>query len=167
MTRTLRVLAGAGAALLLAACALLANPGGVAPGTPVAEVLQQLGAPSARYPAAAGAGERLQYSYQPAGQWVYNLDLDAQGRVARVEQALDEARFDRIQPDRWTRADVLREYGPPAQVVGVRNFEGDIWVWRYLSGPTWRLLFIDVDPAGVVRGWSTGDENLPDPPEPR
>ena len=99
---------------------------------------------------------------------MFNLDLDAQGRVARVEQALSEGLFGaRIRPGRWTRDDVLREYGRPARVTRVHNFDGDIWVWRYLDGPTWRLLYIDIDRAGVVRGWSSGDENLPDPPEPR
>ena len=68
----------------------------------------------------------------------------------------------RIQPNHWTRQDVLREYGPPARIEAVHNFKGQIWVWRYLEGPTWRLLFIDIDPAGVVRGWSTGDENVAD-----
>ena len=77
-----------GAALLLGGCALLAVPGRVAVGTPQAQLRQELGAPSATYPAAGGAGERLQYSYQPAGQRVVNIDLDAQGRVARVEQSL-------------------------------------------------------------------------------
>lgn len=166
--RVLKALPAALGALLLGACAALLNPDRVAPGTPAAQVLQRLGPPTARYPATAQAGERWQYSQQPAGRQVFNLDLDAQGRVVRVEQALGEARFgQRIQPDRWTREDVLREYGRPAQVTAVHRFDGDIWVWRYLDGPTWRLLFIDIDRAGVVRGWSVGDENLPDPPEPR
>ncbi len=166
--RALAAALATGGALLLGACALWADPSRVAPGTPAAQVLHALGPPSARYPAEGGAGERLQYSYQPGGQRVVNLDLDAQGRVARVEQALDDALFERrIAPGRWTRPQVLREYGPPARTMGVHNFDGDIWVWRYLQGPTWRLLFIDIDRSGVVRGWSTGDENLPDPPEPR
>lgn len=161
------LLAALAGALLLAGCALFADPGRIQPGTPVAEVLEQLGRPSARLPLASG-GERLQYSYQPAGQRVYDIDVDATGRVVRVEQVLDEALFgERIQADQWTRADVLREYGPPAEVRGVRNFDGEIWVWRYLSGVTWRLLFIDIDRAGIVRGWSVGDEYLPDLPEPR
>ncbi len=58
--------------------------------------------------------------------------------------------------------DVLREFGRPARVQGVHNFKGEIWVWRYADGPTWRLLFIDIDPQGTVRGWSAGDEPLPD-----
>ena len=151
------------ALVLLGGCALFTNPDSVAPGTPAAAVVQQLGRPTAQYPASANAGERLQYTYQPAGQRVYNVDLDAQGRVAQVEQALNTGLFgQRIQPNHWTRQDVLREYGPPARVEAVHNFKGQIWVWRYLEGPTWRLLFIDIDPEGVVRGWSTGDENVAD-----
>lgn len=160
----------AGMALMLGACALFANPGRITPGTPVVEVIRELGRPTAQYPAEAAraAGERLQYSYEPAGQRVYNLDLDAQGRVVRVEQALDEGLFAaRIRPNQWTRADVLREYGPPARIIAVHNFDGVIWVWRYLSGQTWRLLYIDIDPTGVVRGWSVGDEQIDAPPEPR
>lgn len=153
----------AGLAALLAACV---NPASIAPGTPATEVLQTLGAPTGRYPMPDG-GERLQYSTQPAGQSVFNVDLDSHGRVLHVEQALSEALFgQRIQPDVWTQADVLREYGHPARIMGVHNFVGDVWVWRYLDGPTWRLLFIDIDRAGIVRGWSNGDEDLPDPPDP-
>ncbi len=161
--RRLRIALLAALAALLAACA---SPSRIAPGTPAAEVLRTLGAPTGRYPMPDG-GERLQYSMQPAGQSVYNVDLDAQGQVLRVEQVLDEAWFgQRIRPGVWTQAEVLREYGRPARITGVHNFVGDVWVWRYLDGPTWRLLFIDIDRAGVVRGWSSGDENLPDPPEP-
>jgi hypothetical protein len=134
----------------------------MAPGTPAADVVSALGQPTGRYPLADG-GQRLQYSNEPAGQTVYNVDLDAGGRVARVEQALREVLFgQRIRPDVWTRDDVLREYGRPARTMGVHNFKGVIWVWRYMDSQTYRLLFIDVDPGGVVRGWSVGDENLPD-----
>ena len=48
-------LAGALAAALLSACAVFADPGRVAPGTPVAGVVEQLGRPTARYPAAGSA----------------------------------------------------------------------------------------------------------------
>ena len=91
-----------------------------------------------------------------------NVDLDAAGRVVGRYEALTEANFTRIAADQWTRDDVLREFGRPARVQGVHNFRGEIWVWRYADGPTWRLLFIDIDPQGTVRGWSAGDEPLPD-----
>lgn len=147
------------AAGLLGACA--SDPGRIAPGTPRAEAQQALGQPTARYPLP-GGGERWQYSYQPNGQRVVNIDLDAAGRVARRYEALTEANLARIAADQWTRDDVLREFGRPARVQGVHNFKGEIWVWRYADGPTWRLLFIDIDPQGTVRGWSAGDEPLPD-----
>ncbi|MFV0681529.1 MAG: hypothetical protein ACK5NW_14810 [Ottowia sp.] len=148
----------------LVACA---DPSRVTLGTPAADVLHSVGAPTGRY-ALSGGGERLQYSSQPSGQTVVNVDVNAAGQVVRVEQALNEGLFgQRIQPNTWTRADVLREYGSPAQVIQVHNFVGHIWVWRYLYGPTWRLLYIDIGPDGVVRGWSNGDENMPDPPDPR
>lgn len=166
MTRAVRTF---WAPMLLAVAAILAgcagNPERIAPGTPRAQVLEALGSPTARYPLA--DGERLQYSMQPAGQLVYNVDLDANGRLVRAEQVLSEALFpQRIVPNRWTQDDILREYGRPARIEGVHNFKGRIWVWRYADGPTWRLLFIDVDPQGIVRGYSVGDEPMPEPHEP-
>ncbi|MET4577055.1 hypothetical protein [Ottowia thiooxydans] len=176
------------AAILLVASltGCVTRPEQIPAGTPRAEVVQALGNPTARYKLAnptaslpiaclpggavpassaqtASQGERLQYSMQPSGQSVYNVDLDGQGRLVRAEEAMNEALFgQRILPDRWTREDVLCEYGKPARVQRVHSFKGDIWVWRFTEGPTWRLLFIDIDPQGVVRGYSTGDEPLPD-----
>jgi hypothetical protein len=140
-----------------------ASPGRIAPGTPASQIVAALGQPTARYPLPAG-GKRLQYSQASMGRHVYNVDLDAQGRAARVEQALDETLFtQRIVIDRWTRQDVLREYGPPTRTMSVRNFKGQVWVWPYydiIDGQ--RLLYINVDRGGIVRGYSTVDESLVD-----
>jgi hypothetical protein len=149
------------ALVLVAVLGGCASPASIAPGTPASQIVATLGQPTARY-ALPGGGQRLQYSQQPMGYRVYNVDLDAQGRAVRVEQALDEALFmRRIVPDRWTREDVLREYGPPMRMMTVHNFDGQFWVWRYydiMVGP--RLLYIDVDRGGVVRGFSAVDERL-------
>lgn len=150
--------------LLLAGCSWL-GPAQVQPGTAAAEVRERLGAPTARYAANATDGERWQYSYEPAGRRVYNVDFDADGRVVRVEQVMTEALFAaRIAPGAWTRSDVLREYGPPAWIMGTHNFDGDIWVWRYENGPFRRLLYIDITPDGRVQDYTLGDEYL-DPPD--
>ncbi|TAN12729.1 MAG: hypothetical protein EPN34_03800 [Burkholderiaceae bacterium] len=150
-------------ALVLGGCALFSNVADVAPGTPQAAVLATYGQPTARYPATATEGARWQYSLEPSGQAVYNVDFDAAGRVVHAEQALNEGLFgQRIKVGHWTRADVLREYGPPARTMEVHNFNGIIWVYRYTNGPTWRLLYIDIDPAGIVQSYSEGDQNLPD-----
>lgn len=162
--RSLGVAASLVVALLLGGCAFM-GPSRLAPGTPAAQVRAQLGQPTARYAARDGSGERWQYSYQPAGRQVYNVDFDAAGSVVRVEQALSEALFaQRIKIGTWTRQDVLREYGAPAWTMGTYNFKGDIWVWRYENGPFLRLLYIDLAPDGVVAGYTLGDEYL-DPPD--
>ena len=142
----------------LAACA--SDPARLPLGTDKAAVMQRLGQPTAeyRFTADGAATDRLQYSGQPLGQMVYNVDLDAQGQVKAVTQVLDEAVFPRIQVDRWTREDVLREFGPPFEVTGVYSFKGEVWTWRYRMGPWNRLLHIYIDPQGVVRRWHPADE---------
>ena len=82
--------------LLLAACA---EPTRLPPGTGRAEVLSQLGTPTATYPL--GQGERLQYSRAPLGTAVNNVDLDAAGKVVAVTQVLDERRFAARHPGRY------------------------------------------------------------------
>jgi hypothetical protein len=153
-------LAALASSAVLAGCApLFADPTRIAPGTPDSRIIATLGQPTARY-ALPGGGLRLQYSQAPMGRRVYNVDLDAQGRAVRVEQTLDESLFpQRIAPDRWTREDVLREYGRPMRIMQVHNFDGQIWVWHYadlIAGA--RLLYIDIDRGGIVRGYSTADE---------
>jgi hypothetical protein len=81
--------------------------------------------------------------------------------VVSVKQELDERLFDRtIQPGvgRWRVADVLRVYGRPFEITKVSSFEGDIWTWRYKWQNTPRLLYIYIDPTGVVQRYHTGDD---------
>ena len=140
---------------LLAGCA--SEPTWLAPGTPRAEALQKLGAPTASY--ALAQGERLQYSRQPMGFEVNNVDLDAQGRVVAVTQVLDEGRFAQdIRIDEWRVPDVLRTYGRPEEVSRVSSFDGTVWQWRYKHVNNPRLLYIYLDPQGVVRRYHVGDD---------
>ena len=111
-------------------------------------------------------GERLQYSYQPAGPWVHNLDFDASGRLQRKQQVMDPADFAQIEVERWRRDDVLRRYGRPAQVERVARFEGEVWTYRFLDNQRRRLLHVHLDPAGTVRQVLTTDEPVPEPPDP-
>ena len=153
------------AAWLVLMVALIAGCSGfpekVVPGETRAEVERRLGAPTSVH--ALANGTRLQYSRQPAGQQVFNLDLDAQGRVVRVQQSLEPENLQRIAIDRWTREDVLREFGRPALVDRVASFEGDVWTYRYLEAFSLaRLMHIHIDPQGTVRRVVHTDEPLPD-----
>ena len=119
--------------------------------------LGYLGQPTASY--RLESGERLQYSRAPSGYEVSNVDLDTSGHVIAVTQVLDERRFAAtIQPGVWTEEDVERTYGKPARVSRVASFDGGIWEWRYKQNNNPRMLFIYVDPRGVVQRYQVGDE---------
>lgn len=125
-----RIVPALALAALLAACA--ANPltaYDVQPGATREQVLARLGPPTRTV--AIPGGERLQYSLQPFGQSAWMVDLDAAGRVVRSRQVLDAADFNRIVPGQWTRADVEREFGPPARIDGVASWNGPVLTYRW------------------------------------
>lgn len=131
------------------------------PGAAREAVIARLGSPTAVHPLP--DGERLQYSQQPAGRQVHNLDFDRDGRLVAVEQVMDPAVFARIETGRWTRGELLRQFGLPARVERVARFDGDVWTWRYLeAGSVFRQLHVYLDRAGVVRRVQSTDEALPD-----
>ena len=159
MSQTMRVFAAFALPLVLVACSSM--PESLVPGMSRADIEQRLGAPSAVH--ALPEGTRLQYSRQPAGQQVFNLDLDAQGRLVRVDQSLDIERLQRIEIDRWTRDDVMRQFGRPAVVERVARFDGGVWTYRYLEPFSHaRLAHIHIDTRGVVRKVVYTDEPLLD-----
>lgn len=151
-------------ALLLGACAHPWNTADIAPGTPREQVIARAGQPVAVVPLA-GGGQRLQYTLQPLGRYAFMVDLDANGRVVQSRQVLTEREFHRIEPGRWTRADVQREFGPPAQVDGVASWNGPVWTyrWRDLGGAD-MFYWVYFDPQGVVQRAHPGIEfhNGPD-----
>ncbi|MDR2853054.1 MAG: hypothetical protein LBV61_08415 [Burkholderiaceae bacterium] len=151
-------LCAAVAAALLAGCV---EPTRVAVGASRAQALAQAGTPIARYPLP-GGGERLQYSREPAGFEVTNIDIDATGKVSAVRPMLVESDFQHtIQIGAWRAPEVLRAYGKPQRVTRVSSFDGAIWQWRYRQAGSRapRFLLIYFDPQGIVRRWQTIDDN--------
>jgi hypothetical protein len=161
--RWLPALVALGLAAALGACDVhndpMRDPSRIPPGSSREFALQRLGPPTASYQLA--SGERLQYSRAPAGFEVNNIDLDATGHVVAVTQVLDERLFEQtIRPGDWTEEDVERTYGKPARVSRVGSFDGGIWEWRYKQNNTQRMLYIYVDPRGVVQRYQVADEHL-------
>lgn len=136
--------------LALAACAP------IPPGAPRDAVIARYGQPTRSVPLASGT--RLQYSLQPLGREVRMVDLDAAGRVVATRQVMDPAEFARIVPDRWTRADVEREFGPPAKVDGVMSWTGDILTYRWRDVGQPMFFWVYLDPQNVVRKTGQGIE---------
>ncbi|MDQ0073170.1 hypothetical protein J2W34_004978 [Variovorax boronicumulans] len=154
--RSLGSLAALAVLAAIAGCA--SEPTRIQPGTTAAETLQRLGAPTGRYPLNNG-GERLQYSRMPAGFEVTDIDVDASGKVVSVTQVLNEARFGYdIKVDQWRQNDVMAFYGRPYQIDRVSSFDGVVWTWRYKAVNERRMLYIYIDPTGVVRRYHTGDD---------
>ena len=123
-----RLVTAAMLAALLGACAGYA-PGGVGLGQSEADVARGMGTPTGRY-ALPGGGTRLEYARGPYGRHTYMIDLDAAGRVAHVEQVLNEANFLRVNPG-MTQSDLLLLLGRPGEVFGVRLENAQVWNWRY------------------------------------
>jgi hypothetical protein len=141
-------------AALLAGCALM--PERVQLGATRAEIESRLGRPTAVH--VLPDGTRLQYSRQPAGQQVYNLDLGPDGRLQRVEQVMDAGWLQRVTVDRWTREMALVHLGRPALVERVASWDGDIWTYRFEEAHVARQLHLHLDAAGVVRRLMFTDE---------
>lgn len=145
---------------LLAGCA--AGPTSLAAGTPRTAVMAQLGAPFLATPMPNG-GERLVYTTQPMGFYVYHVELDASGRVERTEQVLTFNRLAGIPLGQWTAADVRATFGPPMRIERVYSFTGDVWTYRFIADINLRrLAHVHIDPTGVVRRVMFTDDPLSD-----
>ena len=146
------------ASLLLAACAGPWNSLAVPPGTPRDQVLAHSGPPTRVVPLPNG-GQRLQYSLQPLGREAYMVDLDAAGRAVGSYQALTEGNFNRIEPGKWTVADIEREFGPPAWVDRVASWNGPVLTYRWRDlGRSEMFYWVYLDPQGVVQRAHPGME---------
>ena len=146
------------AALILAGCAAPFGATGFPPGTPSDVVLARMGQPTRVVPLPNGA-QRLQYSLQPAGQYAWMVDVDAGGKVIGARQVLTERDFHRIVPGAWTRADVEREFGPPARVDQVASWNGPVMTYRWKDLQNADMFYwVYLDPQGVVRRAHPGME---------
>ena len=146
------------AALALACCGLLiaggcAMPYSLKPGDRVDDVRERAGPPGSEHPTPDG-GRKLLY---PLGRQAYMLEFDAQGRLLRWENVLDEAHFARISAG-MTREQVREQLGEPAHVWGVRYHNQTVWSYRFL-GPFCLLFHVGITPDGIVEDTSYG----PDP----
>jgi hypothetical protein len=144
-------------ALALSACSTFSRTPPA--GTPLADVTAKLGKPDAVYPDPAG-GQVLEYRGQPMGQYNHMAHIGADGRLVSYEQALTSANFAKVQPARWTKDDVLRNFGRPAEVSRDRVNNDEVWSYRYKQDGIWNsYMNIYFNGRGEVRR----TENTPDP----
>ena len=142
----------AAAALLLAGCAL--TP--VTPGMSQDDVMASYGTPTRVV--AISAGTRLQYSAQPAGQRALMVDLDAAGKVVSVRQVMTLKELSKIEPGKWTREDVEREFGQPATIDRVASWPGDIMTYRWRDALQDMYYWVYLDAGNRVQRTGQGME---------
>ena len=149
-------------AFSLSACApLFRQPPPV--GAALAEVTAALGQPAASYPEPDG-GQVLEYRGQPMGQFQHMARIGPDGRLLSYEQVLTSENFARVKVDQWTKDDILRNFGRPAEVVRSRLEEGEIWSYRYKEQGVWNsVMNVDLNARGtVLRVFNSPDPLLDD-----
>jgi hypothetical protein len=153
-----KALAAVAAALTLSACAPMLRQ---APpvGAPLAEITARLGTPDAIYPDT-GGGQVLEYRGQPMGQFQYMARIGPDGRLVSWDQVLTSENFAKVKIDQWTKDDILRHFGRPAEVTRVHFHNYEVWSYRYKEAGVWNsLMSVHFDQQGVVRQMLNG----PDP----
>ena len=114
----------------LGACTTAYSIANLREGETRASVEARFGTPSAVYTMPDGH-PRLEYHRLSLGLRTYMIDIDAQGRVARVDQVLDENHFLKMRAD-MSEAEVLSLIGPPN---GYGHYthpaEAKTWIYRF------------------------------------
>jgi outer membrane protein assembly factor BamE (lipoprotein component of BamABCDE complex) len=145
--------------LSLAGCATSLFNKSVPAGTPLAEVTARLGKPTEVY-AEPDGGQVLEYRGQPMGQFQHMARIGADGKLVSYEQVLTSANFARVDVNHWTRDDILRHFGRPAEVSRVRFENAEVWSYRYKEDGVWNsMMNVYFNERGIVRQL----RNEPDP----
>ena len=141
------------AALSLSACSVFRQPPPA--GAPLAAVTEALGQPAAVYPEPDG-GRILEYRGQPMGQVQHMARIGADGRLISYEQVLTNENFARLGTKRWTKDDVLRTFGRPADISPARATgpfpdDAEVWSYRYKDDGVWNaMMSVYFNAGGVV-----------------
>jgi hypothetical protein len=79
--------------------------------------------------------------------------------VMAATEVMTPQAFSRIEPGKWTRQDVEREFGPPASVDRVASWKGDIMTYRWRENNIQDMYFwVYLDARQVVGRTGQGME---------
>lgn len=155
-----------GALALVAACAGCATykPSDIRQGQSVADVEQLMGMSTGQYTMPSG-NTRLEFATGPQGRFTWMVDLDAQGRVLRVDQVLDEKHFAQVQLnfEKMDAKDLRRTLGRPGDVRGGGWQGGQVWSWRYPTNECFWFQVSILDSGKLRDGGTYGIDPQCDP----
>jgi hypothetical protein len=157
------------AALVLTCTAILAFLGCAQPhqqveaGADQATVIARLGPPKETYNLPNG-GKRVMWPTQPMGTTTTAADIDASGKVVSVRQVLQETEFYRAEVGKWTRDDVLVNFGRPFETSYFPRMKREVWSYRYQESNVYYMIFnFYFDDQGIVRQTQKQPDPMRDP----
>ncbi len=142
------------ALLLLSGCA---TPDSIRPGMSVSETINRIGTPAEEY-ALPGTPPVRRLAYVGSlHQEVWMVDVDANGRVIGVKQAISMDHFAQIKPGKDDMMAIRREFGPPWLVQRYSLSGLTAWHYQYLESNWWNLMMsVLFDASGVVAKTENG-----------
>ncbi len=138
--------------LALTACSSYAPPDQLA-GVTQDQLLARMGPPETRRQLGDG-NTRLEYPTGPYGLHTWFFDVDASGKVLRVEQVLTERHFNQILPD-MAQAEVRQRLGRPNSVFRLGRSRGEVWNYRF-EGPFCLWFQVEITTEKRVRSAGYG-----------
>lgn len=129
------------------------------PGDQESAVVARLGPPREVYNLPDGS-RRLMWPTQPMGEVTTAADIDATGKVIRIRQVLQPNEFYRAEPGKWTKNEVLVNFGQPVETANFPMMKREVWSYRYQEDGVWYLMFnFYFDDTGVLQS----TQKSPDP----
>jgi len=133
------------------------------PGDDASTVIAKLGPPKEIYPLPHG-GKRLMWPTQPYGETTTVADVDASGKVLDARQVLQVSEFYKAEVGKWTRDDVLVNFGRPEETAYYPLMKREVWSYRYMEDGVWYMLFhFYFDDNGVLRQLQKTPDPLHEP----
>ncbi|MFM0630798.1 hypothetical protein [Paraburkholderia xenovorans] len=137
------------AALMLAGCTEPHRQ--VEAGADQSALVARLGPPKETFDLPNG-GKRLMWPTQPMGTTTTAADIDASGKVLGVRQVLQDKEFYRAEVGKWTRDDVLVNFGRPFETSYFKRVNREVWSYRYMENNIEHLIYnFYFDDQGVLR----------------
>ncbi|WP_321904619.1 hypothetical protein [Paraburkholderia tropica] len=126
-------------------------------------VIARFGPPREVYDLPDG-GKRLMWPTQPMGEVTTAADIDKNGKVVNVRQVLQPNEFYKAEIGKWTRADVLVNFGRPVDTSYFPLMKKEAWTYRYLEDGVWYMLYsFYFDDQGILRLTQKTPDPLHDP----
>ncbi|WP_322105018.1 hypothetical protein [Paraburkholderia sp. J41] len=126
-------------------------------------VIARFGPPREVYDLPNG-GKRLMWPTQPMGETTTAADIDANGKVVDLRQVLQVNEFYRAEIGKWTRTDVLVNFGRPVETSYFPLMKRNVWTYRYEEDNVWYFLYsFYFDDDGILRLTQKTPDPLHDP----